>query len=149
MQSAEAALTLAKLQLSYARVLAPADGVASKLMVHDGQLVTIGQPGRRAGADRHLRDRELQGDAARPHARPGQHAEIEIDAFPGRTFEGKVESLAGGTGAAFSLLPADNATGNFVKVVQRVPVRVAWVNPPADVSMRAGLSADVTVTVGQ
>ena len=81
--------------------------------------------------------------------RPGQHAEIEIDAFPGRKFEGKVESLAGGTGAAFSLLPADNATGNFVKVVQRVPVRVAWVNPPADVSMRAGLSADVTVTVGQ
>ena len=53
----------------------------------------------------------------------GQPAEIKIDAFPGRTFEGKVESLAGGTGASFSLLPADNATGNFVKVVQRVPVR--------------------------
>ena len=60
----------------------------------------------------------------------GQPAEIKIDAFPGRTFEGKVESLSGGTGASFSLLPADNATGNFVKVVQRVPVRVAWVNPP-------------------
>jgi membrane fusion protein (multidrug efflux system) len=147
-QSAEASLTLAKLQLSYARVLAPADGVASKLMVHDGQLVTIGQPVVElvpTGTYVLANFKETQIGSMRP----GQHAEIEIDAFPGRKFEGKVESLAGGTGAAFSLLPADNATGNFVKVVQRVPVRVAWVNPPADVSMRAGLSADVTVTVGQ
>jgi membrane fusion protein (multidrug efflux system) len=79
--------------------------------------------------------------------RPGQRAEIEVDAFPGRKLEGRVESLSGGTGAAFSLLPADNATGNFVKVVQRVPVRVAWVNLPAGVELRAGLSADVTVSV--
>ena len=77
----------------------------------------------------------------------GQPAKIEIDALPGRTFDGKVESLAGGTGASFSLLPADNATGNFVKVVQRVPVRIAWTNPPTDVDLRAGLSADVTVDV--
>ncbi len=77
----------------------------------------------------------------------GQPAEIEVDALPGRKFQGKMESLAGGTGASFSLLPADNATGNFVKVVQRVPVRVAWVNPPTDVDLRAGLSADVTVDV--
>jgi len=147
-QSAEAALTLAKLQLSYTRVLAPADGVASKLMVHDGQLVTLGQPVVElvpTGTYVLANFKETQIGSMRP----GQHAEIEIDAFPGRKFEGKVESLAGGTGAAFSLLPADNATGNFVKVVQRVPVRIAWVNPPADVSMRAGLSADVTVTVGQ
>ena len=129
-------------------MVAPADGVASKLMVHDGQLVGIGQP-----------VVELVPTATYVLAnfketqigsmRPGQPAEIEIDAFPGRKFEGKVESLAGGTGAAFSLLPADNATGNFVKVVQRVPVRIAFVNAPADVKMRAGLSADVTVTVGQ
>jgi membrane fusion protein (multidrug efflux system) len=147
-QSAEAALTLAKLQLSYTRVLAPADGVASKLMVHDGQLVGIGQPVVElvpTGTYVLANFKETQIGSMRP----GQSAEIEIDAFPGRKFEGKVESLAGGTGAAFSLLPADNATGNFVKVVQRVPVRIAWVNPPADVSMRAGLSADVTVTVGQ
>ena len=78
--------------------------------------------------------------------RPGERAEIEIDAFPGHTFEGKVESLSGGTGARFSLLPADNASGNFVKVVQRVPVRIAWIKPP-DVPLRAGLSADVTVHV--
>lgn len=147
-QSAEAALTLVKLQLSYTRVLAPADGVASKLMVHDGQLVGIGQPVVElvpTGTYVLANFKETQIGSMRP----GQSAEIEIDAFPGRKFEGKIESLAGGTGAAFSLLPADNATGNFVKVVQRVPVRIAWINPPADVSMRAGLSADVTVTVGQ
>ena len=79
----------------------------------------------------------------------GQKAEIEIDAFPGRKLEGEVASLSGGTGASFSLLPADNATGNFVKVVQRVPVRIAWKNLPGDVPLRAGLSADVTVEVGK
>ena len=77
--------------------------------------------------------------------RPGQRAEIEIDAFPGRKLEGKVESLSGGTGASFSLLPADNASGNFVKVVQRVPVRIAWNNAPADMVLRAGMWADVKV----
>jgi membrane fusion protein (multidrug efflux system) len=147
-QSAEAALSLAKLQLSYTRVLAPAAGFASKLMVHDGQLVGVGQPVVElvpTGTYVLANFKETQIG----RMRPGQHADIEIDAFPGQKFDGKVESLAGGTGAAFSLLPADNATGNFVKVVQRVPVRVVWVNPPADVKMRAGLSADVTVTVDQ
>ena len=76
---------------------------------------------------------------------PGQRVEIKIDAFGGRTIEGKVESLAGATGATFSILPPDNATGNFVKVVQRVPVRIALVNPPADLHLTPGLSADVTV----
>ena len=147
-QSADAALTLTKLQLSYTRVLAPADGVASKLMVHDGQLVGIGQPVVElvpTGTYVLANFKETQIGSMRP----GQTAEIEVDAYPGRKFEGKVESLSGGTGASFSLLPADNATGNFVKVIQRVPVRIAWVNPPADANMRAGLSADVTVTVGQ
>ena len=83
------------------------------------------------------------------HMHLGQPVEITVDALPGRSFAGKVDSLSGGTGASFSLLPADNATGNFVKVVQRVPVRVAWVNLPGDVDLRAGLSADVTVDVRQ
>jgi len=79
--------------------------------------------------------------------RPGQPAKIEIDALPGRDLRGKVDSLAAGTGASFSLLPPDNATGNFVKVVQRVPVRITLVDPPADVALRPGLSASVTVDV--
>ena len=77
--------------------------------------------------------------------RPGQPAEISVDAFPGRTLTGKIESLAGGTGSSFSLLPPDNSTGNFVKVVQRVPIRISLVDPPADLVLRPGLSADVTV----
>ncbi len=145
-RSAEAALTLAKLQLGYTKITAPADGYASKLTVHAGQLVTVGQPliqlvPNTTYVIANFKETQIG------QMKVGQPAHIEIDAFPGRSFEGKIESLAGGTGASFSLLPADNATGNFVKVVQRVPVRIAWVNPPADVDLRAGLSADVTVDV--
>ncbi|MES1207592.1 MAG: HlyD family secretion protein [Pseudomonadota bacterium] len=145
-RSAEAALALAKLQLGYTKVAAPADGFASKLTVHPGQLVTVGQPliqlvPTTTYVIANFKETQVG------EMKVGQPAKIEIDALPGRTFDGKVESLAGGTGASFSLLPADNATGNFVKVVQRVPVRIAWVNLPTDVDLRAGLSADVTVDV--
>ena len=76
---------------------------------------------------------------------PGERAEIKVDAFGSRTLEGKVESLGGATGATFSILPPDNATGNFVKVVQRVPVRIVLVDPPAEMHLTPGLSASVTV----
>jgi membrane fusion protein (multidrug efflux system) len=76
--------------------------------------------------------------------RPGERAEVKIDALGRRTFEGKVESLSGGTGASFSLLPPDNASGNFVKVVQRIPVRISWNGPPST-EVPAGSSAEVTV----
>jgi membrane fusion protein, multidrug efflux system len=145
-RSAEAALALAKLQLGYTRIAAPADGYASKLTVHEGQLMSVGQPLiELVPAATYLIANFKETQVG--HMRVDQPAEIEIDALPGRKLEGKVESLSGGTGASFSLLPADNATGNFVKVVQRVPVRIAWVNPPADIVLRAGLSADVTVDV--
>jgi membrane fusion protein (multidrug efflux system) len=146
-QSAQAALVLAKLQLGYTHIVSPVDGVASKLMVHDGQLVTVGQPvialvPSTTYVIANFKETQVG------EMRVGQRADIELDAFPGRKFEGQVSSLSGGTGASFSLLPADNATGNFVKVVQRVPVRIAWRSPP-DQAMRAGLSADVTVLVGK
>ncbi|HVV53374.1 MAG TPA: HlyD family secretion protein [Polyangia bacterium] len=147
-RSADAALALAKLQLGYTKITAPADGYASKLTVHEGQLVTMGQPLiELVPTATYVIANFKETQVGRMHV--GQPVEVSVDAFPGRTFQGKLESLSGGTGASFSLLPADNATGNFVKVVQRVPVRVAWVNPPADVSLRAGLSADVTVDVRQ
>ncbi len=76
---------------------------------------------------------------------PGQTATVEIDAYPGHTFEGQVASVGAGTGSEFSLLPAQNATGNWVKVVQRVPVRIRFDNPDPGVSMRIGLSAYVKV----
>ncbi len=147
-RSAEAALVLAKLQLGYTRIAAPADGYASKLTVHGGQLVSVGQPLiELVPANTYVIANFKETQVGRMQI--GERAEIEIDALPARKFEGKVESLSGGTGASFSLLPADNATGNFVKVVQRVPVRIAWVNPPPGVALRAGLSADVTVDVRQ
>jgi membrane fusion protein (multidrug efflux system) len=147
-RSAEAALALAKLQLGYTKISAPADGYASKLTVHEGQLVSVGQPLiELVPATTYVIANFKETQVGLMHK--DQPAQIEIDALPGHKFEGKVESLSGGTGASFSLLPADNATGNFVKVVQRVPVRIAWVNPPAGVDLRAGLSADVTVDVRQ
>ena len=147
-RSSEAALALAKLQLSYTKITAPNDGFASKLTVHEGQLVSVGQPLIELVPNAtYLIANFKETQVGRMHV--GQPVEIAVDAFPGRKLEGKVESLSGGTGASFSLLPADNATGNFVKVVQRVPVRVAWVNVPNDIDLRAGLSADVTVNVGK
>lgn len=147
-QSAEASLELMKLQLSYTQVFAPADGVASKLGVHDGQLVAPGQQVVQLVPNvTYVIANFKETQIGRMHA--GQRAKIDVDAFSHRTFEGKVESISGGTGASFSLLPADNASGNFVKVVQRVPVRIAWVNLPSDVSLRAGMSVDAEVEVGQ
>jgi membrane fusion protein (multidrug efflux system) len=143
-RSAEAQLDLARLQLSYTKITAPAEGIAARLSVHEGQLVTMGQQvialvPVQTYVVANFKETQIG------QMRPGQRAEIEIDAFPGRKLEGKVESLSGGTGASFSLLPADNASGNFVKVVQRVPVRIAWNSVPADMVLRAGMSADVKV----
>lgn len=78
------------------------------------------------------------------HMRPGQRARVRVDALGRQDFEGHVDSLSGGTGASFSLLPPDNASGNFVKVVQRVPVRISWNGPMSD-RVPVGSSADVTV----
>jgi membrane fusion protein, multidrug efflux system len=79
---------------------------------------------------------------------PGQPVEIEVDAYPGHPFHGRVDSLSGATGAKFALLPPDNATGNFVKVVQRVPVKIV-LDGPADAArpLRAGMSVVATVTL--
>jgi membrane fusion protein (multidrug efflux system) len=145
---AEAALTLARLQLSYTRVLAPSDGIASKLAVHEGQLVTPGQPVIELVPNRTYVVANFK-ETQVGRINVGDRAEISLDAYPGQAFQGRVESISGGTGSSFTLLPPDNATGNFVKVVQRVPVRIAWSALPGDLALRAGLSAEVTVRVGQ
>lgn len=143
-KSAQAALDLARLQLRYTQVVAPADGQVSKLTVREGQLVAVAQPvAQLVPSATYLvaNFKETQVGAIRP----GQRVDVDVDAYGGKTLRGKVESLSGGTGARFSLLPPDNASGNFVKVVERVPVRIAWVDPPKDLALRAGLSATVTV----
>jgi membrane fusion protein (multidrug efflux system) len=144
--SREAELELARLQLSYTKITAPVDGVASQLAVHEGQLLSAGQPlvqivPSETYVVANFKETQLE------HIKVGQRATIEVDAYSHRAFEGKVLSISGGTGSSFALLPADNASGNFVKVVQRVPVRIAWVNPPADVALRAGLSVNAVVYV--
>lgn len=145
-KSANAALSLARLQLSYTRVLAQEDGQITRLTAREGQMLQPGQPVAALVPDRTYLVANFK-ETQIGQMKPGQKVDIEVDAWPGRKLEGKVESLAGGTGSRFSLLPPDNASGNFVKVVQRVPVRIAWVSPPAELALRPGLSADVTVHV--
>jgi membrane fusion protein, multidrug efflux system len=142
--ASEAALALAKLQLSYTRIEAPVEGSLSRLSVRQGQLLQAGQQVVVVVPNATYLVANFK-ETQVGSIRAGQRAEISIDALPGRTFEGRVESTAPGTGARFSLLPPDNASGNFVKVVQRVPVKIGWTNAPADVTIAAGLSADVTV----
>ncbi len=142
-QTAQAVLQSAQLSLSYTRIIAPADGLASRLSVHPGSYVTVGQPivqivPRNTYIIANFKETQLKS------VRPGQRAVIKVDSIGGQKFEGRVESLSGGTGATFSMLPPDNASGNFVKVVQRVPVRISWNGPPADV-VPAGSSVEVTV----
>jgi membrane fusion protein (multidrug efflux system) len=142
-RTAEAALAAARLSLSYTKITAPSDGIASKLAVHPGSLVAAGQAivqlvPRATYIVANFKETQVHS------MRPGQRVHIKIDALDGNEFEGKVQSLSGGTGASFSLLPPDNASGNFVKVVQRVPVRISWNGPSSD-RVAAGSSAEVTV----
>jgi membrane fusion protein (multidrug efflux system) len=81
--------------------------------------------------------------------RPGQPAEVRLDAYPGLKLKGHVDSIGAGTGSEFSLLPAQNATGNWVKITQRVPVRIAIDSSSGERTLIAGLSANVTVNVGE
>jgi membrane fusion protein (multidrug efflux system) len=145
--SAKAQLTEAHLQRTYAEVKSPIDGVVSKLAVHEGQTLA---PGMMIVAvvpnTTYVVANFKETQVGR--MRPNQKATIKIDAFPGKSFEGTVESISAATGARFSLLPPDNASGNFVKVVQRVPVKIKWTSGPSASSLlQAGLSADVTVHV--
>jgi membrane fusion protein (multidrug efflux system) len=117
-------LAQAELNLQYAVIKSPAAGVVSKKGVNVGQVVQAGQPLLAlvqiddVWVTANFKETQLK------DMRPGQRAKVEVDALGGREFNGKVDSIAGATGARFSLLPPENATGNFVKVVQRVPVKI-------------------------
>ncbi|OLE79214.1 MAG: secretion protein HlyD, partial [Acidobacteria bacterium 13_1_20CM_2_65_9] len=123
-QQARANLAQAELNLQYTTVKAPAAGVVSKKGVNVGQVVQPGQPLLalvqidEVWVTANFKETQLK------NMRPGQRAKVDVDALGGREFNGKVDSIAGATGARFSLLPPENATGNFVKVVQRVPVKI-------------------------
>jgi membrane fusion protein (multidrug efflux system) len=146
MQQAQAVLEQAELNLQYTDVKAPIDGIVSQRKVELGQYVQIGQPLlalvplHNVWVTANYKENQLK------DMRPGQKAVISVDAYGGRKYEGHVDSIAAATGARFSLLPPENATGNYVKVVQRVPVKIV-IDRGMDDShpLRPGLSVIATV----
>jgi membrane fusion protein (multidrug efflux system) len=124
----EAELILAQTQLDYATVEAPCDGIVSRRAVEEGQYITIGQPLCSAIDNTQLWITANFKETQVSKIHPGQSVEIKIDAYPNMKIKGKVQSYIGATGAKFSLLPPDNSTGNFVKIVQRVPIRIDITN---------------------
>jgi membrane fusion protein (multidrug efflux system) len=145
---ARATLAQAELNLQYTTVKAPARGIVSKKGVNTGQVVQAGQPLLAlvqiddVWVTANFKETQLK------DMRPGQRATIDVDAYGGREFKGKVDSIAGATGSKFSLLPAENATGNFVKVVQRVPVKIVLdAGQDPERRLRPGMSVTPTVYV--
>lgn len=145
-QQAQAKLDRAKLNLSYTVVTAPDEGIVTKVdQLQVGDYVNAATPvfslvsTDRVWVEANFKETELT------HMRPGQTAEVDVDAYPDKTFEARVASLSPGTGSVFSLLPPENATGNWVKVVQRLAVRLAIENPDPAHPLAAGLSAVVEV----
>jgi len=142
----QADLDFARLQLSYATVAAPSSGIVSKKNVEIGQLVQAGQPLMAIVQDRDVWVVANYKETQLRKMRVGQRVAFEVDAYPKHVFHGRVESLSAATGAKFSLLPPDNATGNFTKVVQRVPVKIVPTDPPDPrYPLRAGMSVNTIV----
>lgn len=146
-QQADANVDTVELQLSYCTIRAPVAGTIGNRTVSLGNYVSVGQPlfalvqdGRWVTAN--FKETQLA------RMRPGQPAEITIDAVPGETFHGRVESFQPGTGSAFSVLPAENATGNYVKIVQRVPVKLVFDDPgKGDHQLSPGMSVVPSIRV--
>jgi membrane fusion protein (multidrug efflux system) len=143
-----AAQDSARLDLKHTVVRAPTVGTASQVTnLQVGQYIASGSPAMAiidtgsTWVEANFKETDLA------HMRPGQVAELTLDAYPETPLHGHVESFGGGTGAIFSILPAQNATGNWVKVVQRVPVRIA-IDEATSLPLRAGLSVDVEVDTG-
>jgi len=142
--TAKAARDLAALDLSYTKIVAPSDGIVSKKSINVGQMLSPGQSIVQLVTDKLWVTGNFK-ETQVAKMRVGQSASVEVDAFGGVPIEGEVESFSGATGAKFTLLPPDNATGNFTKVVQRLPVRVRLHGLPPGLALRPGMSVDLTV----
>lgn len=144
-QQARANLAAAELLLSYATIQAPVDGVVTKKSVQLGQIVQPGQaltilvPLRDVWVTANFKETQLK------NVHVGQRAEVKVDMY-GKTFPGRVDSLAGATGTRISLLPPENATGNYVKVVQRIPVKITLDSLPAEYVLRPGMNVETIFT---
>ena len=145
-EQAKATLAQAMLNLQYATIKAPARGVVSRKSVSVGQVVAMGQPLMALVLSDDVWITANFKETQLGEMRPSQRVEISVDAFDGARFQGKVDSIAAATGARFSLLPPENATGNFVKVVQRVPVKIVLDSgQDPDHKLRPGMSVSPTV----
>jgi len=145
---ARAAADQARLQRSYCVIAAPADGIVSRKLAEPGMVVAAGQPllavvplgQEEVWIEANFKETQLR------NVRPGQKVTLKADIDDGRIFTGTVDSLSAGTGSVFSLLPAENATGNWVKVVQRVPVKIK-LDPASDPERRLRLGLSVSVEI--
>jgi membrane fusion protein, multidrug efflux system len=144
---AQTAVAQAELDLSHTKIYAPEDGVVTKKAVVEGALLNPGQPLLAIVPDELYVTANFK-ETQLTWMRPGQPVEIKVDAYPGKTFAGKVDSIQAGSGAAFSLLPPENATGNYVKVVQRVPVKIVFTEAPdKNFPLGPGMSVEPEVKV--
>ena len=149
LEGAKATLAAAKLKLGYTRVVAPFDGVTSERQVQPGDYVNIGTnlinvvPLPNVYVIANYKETQLT------HVRPGQPVELTVDTFPNQTLHGRVERIAPASGSQFALLPPDNATGNFTKVVQRIPVRIVFdTNQPLLDRLLPGMSVVTNIDTG-
>ncbi len=144
LHSKEAALTVAQVNLGYTKISAPGDGSVGERQVRPGQLVSPGTQvisfvSNIKWVQANYRETQLT------NVKVGDAAEIRIDEYPGKVFHGKVAEIAPASGSQFALLPPDNATGNYTKVVQRIPVKIAFDDPSIATTLRPGLSVIATV----
>lgn len=149
-QQREALVEKAKLNLGYTKILAPASGYVTKRSAEVGNQVQAGQPllavvplaQEQIWITANYKETELR------DVKPGQKVEIKVDTYPGKVFRGRVNSIMAGTGSVFSLFPPENATGNYVKIVQRIPVRVTLdEGSDPDHLLRVGMSVVPTIFV--
>jgi membrane fusion protein (multidrug efflux system) len=137
---AKAAVAQAELNLSYTKVISPQTGRVTKKSVEPGEHITTGQPllvivTPEIWVVANFKETQLK------HMKPGQQVTIKVDAYSGKTFKGHIDSIQAGTGSVFSLLPPENATGNYIKVVQRVPVKIVFDEDPNDLkTLSPGMS---------
>jgi membrane fusion protein (multidrug efflux system) len=149
-KQALAALDRANLELSDTVVRAPMDGIVTKVeQVQAGDYIQAAAPlfalvsSTNVWVEANFKETDLT------HLRPGQPATFTVDAYPDEQFKATVESVSPGTGSSFSLLPPENSSGNWVKVVQRLPVRLAIAATPDNLPLTAGMSAVVSVDTGR
>src|SRR3989449_4104643 len=144
-EQARAALEAAQLNLSYTDITAPGDGVATHKQVEPGQIVQAGQGLLVVGPLESVWVKANFKETRVKNMKPGQNAQVKVDTY-GKTFNGHVDSIAGATGSVLSLLPPENATGNYVKVVQRIPVKIVLDPIPQEKAvLRPGMNVDATV----